>query len=348
MIVNNLITIIVPVYNVGPYLCQCLDSIIHQTYKQLEILLIDDGSQDESAAICDSYAEKDERIRVFHNENKGVSATRNFGLEEAKGEYVGFIDSDDWIEPDMYEVMLKEMEENGADVCICGFAYEGRKTGTVTFSSRTVMTGKDSLAALVSRKIACFVVNKLYRRTVLDSVSFPDMRCFEDTSFMHEVLNNAKTVVMTNSVLYHYRKSDQSLTATYSVKKLIDFADSRFSRYNFLETRHKDLLQEYNDVIMKYMANCFARIWRYWYGFSREETDEYSERISEMKKFTRDHFPLFGYHSWPKYLRLTSFFMHSDSRLSFAVSYMINKIHLKLHPKEDGKDDGRVVDLNEI
>ena len=107
-----MITIIVPVFNVEQYLPKCVDSIINQTYSNLEILLIDDGSQDRCGEICDEYAKKDSRIQVFHTKNRGLSVARNLGLQEAKGEYIGFVDSDDWIEPDMYEVLLSKMRES--------------------------------------------------------------------------------------------------------------------------------------------------------------------------------------------------------------------------------------------
>lgn len=104
-----MISIIVPVYNVELYIHQCIDSIISQTYRDIEILLIDDGSTDKCGNICDEYARIDPRIRVFHTQNKGLSAARNLGLREAKGDYIGFVDSDDWIEPNMFEVLLQQL-----------------------------------------------------------------------------------------------------------------------------------------------------------------------------------------------------------------------------------------------
>ena len=109
-----MISVIVPVYNVEPYLRKCLDSIIGQTYKDLEIIIIDDGSTDCSGKICDEYEERDGRLKVFHTENKGLSAARNLGLDNATGDWIGFVDSDDWIEPDMYEVLLKRAGETSS------------------------------------------------------------------------------------------------------------------------------------------------------------------------------------------------------------------------------------------
>lgn len=121
---NELITVIVPVYNVENYLERCIDSIINQTYKKLEILLINDGSKDKSGEICDDYAKKDDRIKVIHKENGGVSSARNIGLEKARGEYISFIDADDWIEKNMYEEMLKRIEESNVKMVRCSYYKE--------------------------------------------------------------------------------------------------------------------------------------------------------------------------------------------------------------------------------
>ena len=125
-----MISIIVPVYNVESYLRKCLDSILAQTYRDLEILVVDDGSTDGSGAICDEYAGKDDRIKVFHTENKGLSCARNLGLDSANGDWIGFVDSDDWIELDMYEVLLRKAEKTGADVVECG-VYEEHSDETI-------------------------------------------------------------------------------------------------------------------------------------------------------------------------------------------------------------------------
>ena len=121
-----LISIIVPVYNVEKYLSKCIDSIINQTYKNIEIILIDDGSTDSSGAICDKYALVDSRIHVLHIENSGVSNARNVGLNHATGDYIGFVDSDDYIEPNMYELLLEELIADDVDVVQCNHAESRR------------------------------------------------------------------------------------------------------------------------------------------------------------------------------------------------------------------------------
>ena len=123
-----LISVIVPVYNVENYLPRCLDSIINQTYTNLEILLVDDGATDNSGKLCDEYAQKDNRIRVFHKENGGVSSARNMGLDNATGEYIAFVDSDDYIDKCMYEIMLNSSVQNNADIVVCGYLSQSIKT----------------------------------------------------------------------------------------------------------------------------------------------------------------------------------------------------------------------------
>ena len=120
---GSLISVIIPVYKVERYLPRCIDSILSQTYKNIELLLIDDGSPDSSGDICDEYAEKDPRVRMFHKENGGVSSARNLGLDEAKGDYIGFVDSDDYIAPGMYEKLVELIEDNNADIAVCRSSY---------------------------------------------------------------------------------------------------------------------------------------------------------------------------------------------------------------------------------
>ena len=143
-----LISVIVPVYNVEPYLRQCIDSILGQTYKDLQVLLIDDGSPDGSGDICDEYAQKDHRIEVFHTENRGLSAARNLGISEAKGDMISFIDPDDWIEYRLFEVLYTVLERTGADISACSFAEENSASTRLQCLEDRIYEGKE-------RKHAC-------------------------------------------------------------------------------------------------------------------------------------------------------------------------------------------------
>lgn len=177
-----MISIIVPVYQVEQYLRQCIESILNQTYKQLEILLIDDESADSSGIICEEYAAIDSRIRVFHIPHSGLSAARNKGIEESRGEWIGFVDSDDWLEREMYSSLLSAAEQSGADIAICGFSStNGKKTklSVGTYSSDQAMEN------LLDSSIGNTVWNKLYRRELFASIHFQEGRNYEDIAIQH-------------------------------------------------------------------------------------------------------------------------------------------------------------------
>lgn len=321
-----MISIIVPVYKVEPYLRQCVDSILNQTYRDIEVLLIDDGSPDRCGEICDEYEMQDERVRVFHTENRGLSAARNLGLAEAKGEYIGFVDSDDWIEPDMYEVLLRRMRETGADIGVCGLWFESGSTSYPSRISEAIYKGTDSLKALLDRKISNHAWNKLYRRTVFDFVSFPEGWNHEDIATMHRFLNEARIVAVIPDPEYHYRQRSDSITKTHSVKNLVAYANAYMDRYGFLKAKQPSVFSDKNDEIIYATAVGISRLWRWWHGCLEEEKRQYENRIIELAVFSRTNYPLFGYRTWPPYLRISAVFMHSRSVASFAVLYWLNQM----------------------
>ena len=206
-----LISIIVPVYNTEDYLAVCLDSLLAQSYENLEIILVDDGSSDSSGAICDEYAERDSRIKVIHKENGGVSSARNVGLDVARGKYIGFVDSDDSAKPNMFEQLLSNIESSGADVSVCKLnsCTDQAGDGTVDSSPETdlaVFTEKESIENIfIGRHFVGHVWNKLFRAELLAGVRFrEDMSLFEDVVFVISALLRAKKVCFTKKPLYNY------------------------------------------------------------------------------------------------------------------------------------------------
>lgn len=202
------ISVIVPVYNAENYLSACLDSILSQTCQDFEIILIDDGSKDASGQICDAYAGKDPRIQVVHQENGGVSRARNRGLELATGELISFIDSDDTLEPDMYELLVRVMQEHNADISHCGYKH------IVGEEIRLVHDTKRVIPHHTQEALDCFVDgrlfggglwNKLYRRELLDGLSFrEDLKNNEDILFNFEAFRRADCSVFADYPLYNY------------------------------------------------------------------------------------------------------------------------------------------------
>lgn len=325
-----MISIIVPVYKVEPYLSQCVDSILGQTYRDIEVLLIDDGSPDCCGEICDEYGKKDNRVRVFHTENRGLSAARNLGISEAKGEYIGFVDSDDWIEPDMYGVLLKRMQETGADISTCGFWVNFTAFSQAARIPEVIYERTESLKALLYMKISNHAWNKLYRKDLFASISFPEGFNHEDIAIMHRLLNEASLVASVSDPKYHYRQRDDSITKTPTAKNLIAYVDAYFDRYDFLKDEHPDVFPEKNEDIIYATAVGISRLWRWWHACSPDEKKGYEERIKELAKFSRSHYPLFGCKSWPGYLRVSAVFMHSSNSASFAVLYWLNQLFIRI------------------
>ena len=329
-----MISVIVPIYKVEPYLQQCVDSILNQTYPDLEILLIDDGSPDRCGEICDEYAKKDKRIRVFHTENWGLSAARNLGIQKSTGSFLGFVDSDDWLEKDMYEALLNRIVETQADISGCGFYTEFATKSQISRLEETVYSGVESEIAVLDGKVSNYVWNKLYRREVFLTVSFPEGRNFEEMSSMHRIMSVARKVADISCPKYHYRIRPESITKTYTAKNLIDYVDAHFARYSFFEDEHSELFSEKQEKLLEFVADGISKVWRWWYGCSSEEKIQYSGRIKELHQFTRENIPLFGYRSWPGSLRISALFMHSNSNLSFAVLYALNQVFRKLWPEK--------------
>lgn len=183
------LSIIVPVYKVEKYLHKCIDSILNQTFRDFELILIDDGSPDNCGAICDEYAAKDGRIKVIHQENAGVSAARNAGLDIATGTYLGFVDSDDWIEPEMYEKLVDAIRENNRDVAICGVSYvhENSERDYDGFVAEQELTQEDLITELFGKPgiLGTGIWNKIYCSKQIASVRFDETRRYaEDSVFL--------------------------------------------------------------------------------------------------------------------------------------------------------------------
>ncbi len=324
-----MISIIVPVYKVEPYLRQCVDSILNQTYRDIEVLIIDDGSPDRCGEICDEYVENDKRVRVFHTQNKGLSTARNLGLREAKGEYIGFVDSDDWIEPDMYEVLLRRIEETGADISVCNFWVEETGKRKASDYSRAIYVDKESLRALVDGRLSNYVWNKLYRNTIFQTIVFPCGKNHEDIASMHLIINRAKSVAVLSATKYHYRIRNESITKTYTASNLVAYADAYLLQYRFMLNEYGDLFATRQEELLLLPAKGISRLWRWWYGCDFEDKQRFENWLNKYVEFSRSNYPMFGYKTWPTYLRVSSVFMHSRIHVSFAILYWINQFFRK-------------------
>lgn len=207
--IQELISIIVPVYNVEKYLDRCMQSILRQTYQRLEIILVDDGSTDSSAQKCDSYAHRDSRVTVIHKQNGGLSDARNAGLEAASGAYIGYVDSDDWIEPDMYERMYRACVENDAQLAVCRYFNEYRDRTESGGSGSVVSLSRDELLKIYIGGDDAYVIynsvwSKLFKRDLVEGMVFPKGRNSEDIMYTTRAFCRAHKAVYLDSSFYHY------------------------------------------------------------------------------------------------------------------------------------------------
>lgn len=203
------ISVIVPVYQVADYLEKCVNSIRQQTYENLEILLVEDGSSDGSAQLCDTLAAEDARIVVIHKENAGVSAARNMGIARATGEYICFCDADDYVEKDMYEYLLRLLHSHDADVAVCSGWYEYGQDSSRAFETaegELVLSGEEALLELHRRRyLRAYIWNKMFRRECLDSIVFSEKLAFaEDYDMFCRVLQRVQRLVYGSEMKYHY------------------------------------------------------------------------------------------------------------------------------------------------
>lgn len=243
-----LISIIIPVYNVEPFLAEALDSVINQSYEKLEILVIDDGSTDGSGAICDEYAFKDERIRVMHQENRGLSAARNAGLNCMTGEICAFLDSDDAFESTFIEKTLSAMLREEADLVVCKYT-EHKTEMKLRLTDEQALPSADSgnydrihaLRALADSIINVGVWNKLYRRTLWQNIRFPEDHDYEDFDTTFRIFNICHLLHVLDEPLYLYRKHPGSITSVLSIKNIRD-RDLAYSHFaSFIEANTPEI-----------------------------------------------------------------------------------------------------------
>lgn len=210
------LSIVVPVYNVEEFLPKCIESILAQTYSDFELIMVNDGSKDRSGEICDVYAKKDARIQVIHQRNKGVSAARNTALNRIAGEYVGFIDSDDWIEPDMYEQLIHQVEEYKADIAICDTKRVFNNGRSVPFSNCNdllILSADEAIQLLLEGKVfAGFLVNRVYKRELFGELRFNEnIFMAEDLLMNFFLFQQSKKIIYYPVCKYFYRQVDKAM-----------------------------------------------------------------------------------------------------------------------------------------
>lgn len=323
-----LVSIIVPVYNVLPYLRQALDSAVSQTYCNLEILVVNDGSTDGSEEICDEYAVCDPRVRVVHQENRGLSAARNAGIDLATGDYLLFLDSDDWLELDAVEILMREAVTTGADVVCCQHLREERnRTTSPHATTRRVFTGTEAVEAHVcGGGASSFAWGKLYHTGVVEGVRYPEGMVFEDVSTTWRFLDRASCVVILPQSLWHYRRRTGSISRNRDMENLVDYWHAYKGRYDALARRSCDMRRSLTEQCVL----AIARTWSWCFARPKNERDSHASELSEMASFARSHTTevLFGrYSARTKALCVMG---RWDSPIAWGILYAANTIRMVL------------------
>lgn len=217
------VSIIIPIYNVEKYLTKCVESVINQTYSNIEIILVDDGSPDKCGQICDEYAKKDKRIQVIHKKNGGLSDARNKGIEKSTGDYLFFLDSDDFIEKDTIEFLTKILEENNADLSVCSvynynpLTNEKKRDEDVSKDYIKVLNVEEALLLMLdtTKAFSWRAWNKLYKKELFNNVRYPIGKIYEDVGTTYRLILNSKKIVYSSNPKYYYVYNDCSITKTY-------------------------------------------------------------------------------------------------------------------------------------
>ena len=333
------ISVIVPVYNTEKFLSRCLDSIINQTYTALDIILIDDGSTDNSGAICDAYAAKDSRIRVFHKENGGVSTARNLGVEKAMDSpttYLSFVDSDDWIELDMLEILVKTIAENNADMVICSPIVHFPDENKVNWQSDDIFRGFDTIKAYLTNKYRSELCFKLWKKALFEGIVFPVGKTYEDLARMSYLILKTECVVSISKPLYHYFRVEDSLTSEYTARNMTDYWLAHKERFDVMTaiptiSNDPELMMELYIACAKTIAKAWRKRWR----VKERLTKEQQGAFNEMSLFSRQHRKELS--KVPgRYNRYCIFLSQYNNTLSFFLAFLPSILH-RYAPREHFK-----------
>ena len=241
-----MISVIIPVYNVAQYLSQCVESVLSQSYKELEIILVDDGSTDDCPDLCDEYERKDVRVRVIHKENGGLSDARNVGMKIATGEWIYFVDSDDWVTHDAIEKLHQFAVENHCDMVQGGlyYAYQDHllyRKANKKEQKQTILGNYDAMRELIlNDRVKNFAWGKLYRADLIKDLLFPVGKYFEDSFWQHLVIDRVDSYGIVDEPLYFYRQRQDSISGT-SSNRLNDLLEGNRDRMNFISEKYSEL-----------------------------------------------------------------------------------------------------------
>ena len=310
---NPLISVIVPVYKTESFLDACVASILSQTYTNLEVILVDDGSPDNCGKMCDAWAEKDSRIIVIHKENGGLSSARNAAFEVISGELVAFVDSDDYIDTDMLGFLLENMTQYDADISMCGLRkiINGIAKPPASLGETQVFSREDAYRhLLLDKSIVSHAWDKLYRKHLWETVRFPEGRIYEDIAIMHEVFWPAGKTVYSPVPKYNYLIHSDSISLSPNIKRSYYLALAFADRLTF--TLQVSDNPEYKDIALMKFSEHLINACSSFFCLPREEKKKYESEIAEIKTLL---------HTWNKSLKGCPMVSNAKKQRIFFLRY---------------------------
>ncbi len=284
MTANPLVSIIIPVYKVEPYLSQCVDSVINQTYSNLEIILVDDGSPDNCPKICDEYKQKDLRIKVIHKPNGGLSDARNAGMKIATANYFCFVDSDDVCHTQMIEMLMKPITENETlKISACSYTKIPEKWNGISVCKKEYSVEKKTAEQYMQTELWMVAWGKIYAKELFNKIEYPKGRLHEDEFTTYKLIYDAKTVAFIDSPYYLYRQREGSIMGTVSIKNIIDTHDALKEKLDFII--EKQLTKIYGQYLIDFCNNyCFFKKKRNYLPEAKTIMQKWKNEISNFPK----------------------------------------------------------------
>ena len=310
-----MISVVIPVYNVEKYLKDCMDSVLSQTCTDFEVILVDDGSTDGCPGICDAYAAQDTRVQVIHKANGGLSDTRNAGTEKAAGEWILYLDSDDYLEKNALETLEKLQQEYQSDIVIANYSYlydDHEDIAETLYRMTTEFDNPSVMEALITGTIQNFAWGKLIRIDIAKKHAFPKGKIFEDHYWTHEIFAEAGTVVFCPVPLIHYRQRNNSISYTMSLQRL-DILDGWNARMEFLGKNYPDLVMEYKEFTARQFLSLA------WLVMTRMRGKEKKTAVHRMIRYLEDH----DYSSIQNLKTISLLNAFKGNRLVFAILYLL-------------------------
>lgn len=293
---NPMISVIVPIYNVEKYLARCVDSIVNQTYKNLEIILVDDGSPDRCPQMCDDYAEKDSRIKVVHKKNGGLSDARNAGMAVATGKYISFIDSDDYVSDDFFECLLDVMNKENSDIAECSVVkfYEDNRFDEFSddLSVKTYDT-QDAMSALIAENpFHQHVWNKLYKTELVKDIPYAVGKLNEDEFWTYRVFGRANKVARLNKTMYYYFQRNSSIMGVgYNIRRL-DALEGKANRQKYIENNFPDLSTQAKIDLYGSCMFAYQSVLKFMSGADKKKALELIRKYRKMYNLSFDEIKL--------------------------------------------------------